>query len=121
MVSHSHETKKTFFESRRTFLKGSAYGVAGAGLAKGIFTAIVATPAQAETKFTPTPKKLDFYPPHAQWDSFTELDGTDWKRGGTLRNGVQSEENPEGIKASEYMLVPTICKTVKLYVDLQHG
>jgi len=30
MVSHSHETKKTFFESRRTFLKGSAYGVAGA-------------------------------------------------------------------------------------------
>jgi len=118
MVSNTHETKKTFFESRRTFLKGSAYGIAGAGLAKGVFETIIATPAMAETKFSATPKSLEFYPPHAQWDSFVELDGTDWKRGGVGRNGVRSEENPEGIKATEYMLVPTICNNCEALCGL---
>jgi hypothetical protein len=96
-----------FVESRRTFLKGTAYSVAGATLATGVFKTLVETPAHAETKFTATPKTLAFYPPLEEWDSFTELSGNDWKRGGTSRNGVQSETNPDGIKATEYMLVPT--------------
>lgn len=105
-----NQTTTSFFESRRTFLKGSAYGIAGIGLAKGVFSTIINTPAVAGTKFTSTPKTLAFYPPFNQWDSFTELDGTDWKRGGTGRNnGIASEDNPNGIKAVEYMLVPMIC------------
>jgi anaerobic selenocysteine-containing dehydrogenase len=99
-----------FVESRRTFLKGTAYSVAGATLAAGVFKTVADTPAAAEDgKFTATPETLSFYPPFAEWDSFTELDGDDWKRGGTERNGVQSETNPDGIKAIEYMLVPTAC------------
>lgn len=105
-----NKTESSFFESRRTFLKGTAYTVAGAAVAKGVFSTIVDTPAFAEeAKFTSTPESLSFYPPHEEWDSFTELDGHDWKRGGTLRNGVSSAENPDGIKATEYMLVPTSC------------
>ncbi len=100
---------KNFIEGRRSFLKGTAYSVAGATLAAGVFKTVADTPAMAETKFTPTPKTLSFYPPFAEWDSFTELSGEDWKRGGTGRNGVRSEENPKGIKAIEYMLVPTVC------------
>jgi len=110
MVKKMNQTTTSFFESRRTFLKGSAYGIAGIGLAKGVFSTIINTPAVAGTKFTSTPKTLAFYPPFNQWDSFTELDGTDWKRGGTGRNnGIASEDNPNGIKAVEYMLVPMIC------------
>ena len=104
-MNNTHD--KTFIESRRSFLKGTAYSVAGATLATGVFKAVAETPAVAETKFTPTPKTLAFYPPLEEWDSFRELDGEDWKRGGTGRNGVQSESNPDGIKATEYMLVPT--------------
>jgi len=100
---------KTFIEGRRSFLKGTAYSVAGATLATGVFKTVAQTPAMAETKFTATPKTLSFYPPLEEWDSFRELDGNDWKRGGTSRNGVQSESNPDGIKATEYMLVPTSC------------
>jgi anaerobic selenocysteine-containing dehydrogenase len=98
-----------FIQSRRTFLKATAFGVAGATLAKGVFETIVNTPAMAESQFTPTPQTLSFYPSLEQWDSFVELDGHDWKRGGTARNGGSSVENKEGIKATEYMLVPTAC------------
>jgi anaerobic selenocysteine-containing dehydrogenase len=102
--------KPSFIEGRRNFLKGTAYTVAGATLAKGVFETIASTPAMAEeSKFTATPKTLSFYPAFDEWDSFTELDGNDWKRGGTLRNGVRSDDNTNGIKATEYMLVPTAC------------
>jgi len=111
MVKKMNNENSSFFESRRTFLKGATYTVAGAVVAKGVFSTIIDTPAMAEGLDTiplenGTPKR---YPPHAQWDSFTELDGNDWKRGGTGRNGIQSKENPTGIKATEYMLVPTAC------------
>ncbi|MEA3492743.1 MAG: molybdopterin-dependent oxidoreductase [Campylobacterota bacterium] len=109
MTKSMNSDKPSFIESRRTFLKGTAYTVAGAALAKGVFETIADTPAVADSKFTPTPKTLAFYPPLEEWDSFTELDGNDWKRGGTGRKGVQSESNPDGIKATEYMLVPTSC------------
>jgi anaerobic selenocysteine-containing dehydrogenase len=106
-----NNNESSFFESRRTFLKGTAYAAAGAVVAKGVFSEVVATPAMADG-FTPVPVNNGtplHYPPVEQWDSFTELDGNDWKRGGTGRNGVQSAENPDGIKATEYMLVPTAC------------
>ncbi|MBD3792873.1 MAG: molybdopterin-dependent oxidoreductase [Campylobacterales bacterium] len=110
MVKKMNKTESSFFESRRTFLKGTAYTVAGAAVAKGVFSTIVETPAFAEeAKFTSTPSSLLFYPPHEEWDSFTELDGNDWKRGGIGRRGVQGAENPHGIKSTEYMLVPTAC------------
>jgi len=119
MTKSMNDKKPTFIESRRTFLKGTAYTVAGASLAKGVFETIIDTPATAqESSFTPTPKTLSFYPPLAEWDSFRELDGQDWKRGGTTRNGVQSEENPNGIKANEYMLVPTICNNCEALCGL---
>jgi len=66
---------KNFIEGRRSFLKGTAYSVAGATLAAGVFKTVADTPAMAETKFTPTPKTLSFYPPLEEWDSFTELSG----------------------------------------------
>ncbi|HHH51869.1 MAG TPA: twin-arginine translocation signal domain-containing protein, partial [Campylobacterales bacterium] len=108
MVKKMNKTESSFFESRRTFLKGTVYTVAGATVAKGVFSTIVDTPAMAEdTKFTSTPESLSFYPPLEEWNSFTELDGQDWKRGGVSRNGIASEENPDGIKVVDYMLVPT--------------
>ncbi len=108
-----------FIESRRSFLKGTAYSVAGATLAAGVFETIVETPAQAEDKnFTATPKSLAFYPPLEQWDSFKELDGDDWKRGGAGRNGVRSEKNPNGIKVNEFMLVPTVCSNCEAQCGL---
>ena len=99
-----------FIESRRTFLKGTAFTVAGAVIAKGVFTTIVNTEAVAEdVKTSENNQDLSFYPPLEQWDSYTELDGGDWKRGGTGRNGGSSLESENGIKATEYMLVPTAC------------
>ena len=99
-----------FIESRRTFLKGTAFTVAGAVMAKGVFTTIVDTEAVAEdSNLSKTNQSLSFYPPLEQWDSYTELDGKDWKRGGTGRNGGTSLESENGIKATEYMLVPTAC------------
>ncbi len=110
MVKKMNEKSSSFFESRRNFLRGTAYTVAGATVAKGVFSTIVDTPAMADDgKFTATPESLSFYPAHDEWDSFTELDGLDWKRGGVGRKGVQSADNPDGIKATEYMLVPTAC------------
>ena len=98
-----------FIESRRSFLKGTAYTVAGATLAKGVFSTIAETPAVADMQNSTTPTNLEFYPDVENWNSYTELDGDDWKRGGIGRRGVFSESNPDGIKANEYMLVPTAC------------
>jgi len=119
MTKTMNTEKPSFIEGRRNFLKGTAYTVAGTALVKGVFDTIVTTPAMAEdSKFTPTPKTLSFYPPLDEWDSFTELDGNDWKRGGTGRNGVASENNPDGIKATEYMLVPTACSNCEAQCGL---
>jgi anaerobic selenocysteine-containing dehydrogenase len=98
-----------YLESRRTFLKGAAFTVAGAAIAKGVFSTDAAAESVENSKFTNTPDSLSFYPPLDQWDSFQELDGTDWKRGGIDRHGVQSEENPDGILVHDYMIVPTAC------------
>ena len=98
-----------FIESRRKFLKGTAYTVAGATLAKGVFSTIAETPVVANMQNSTTPTNLEFYPDVENWNSYTELDGDDWKRGGIGRRGVFSKSNPDGIKANEYMLVPTAC------------
>lgn len=98
-----------FLESRRNFLKGTAYSVAGATVAAGVFSNVIADEPKEETRFTPTPESLDFYPSQSEWDSYKELDGDDWKRGGTERNGVRSEDNPDGILVHDYTIVPTAC------------
>ena len=98
-----------YLESRRTFLKGTALTVAGAAIAKGVFSTDAAAESIKQSKFTNTPDTLSFYPPLNEWDNFQELDGTDWKRGGINRHGVQSEENPDGILVHDYMIVPTAC------------
>lgn len=98
-----------YLESRRTFLKGAAITVAGAAIAKGVFSTDAAAESVENSKFTNTPDSLSFYPPLDQWEGFQELDGNDWKRGGINRHGVQSEENPDGIMVNDYMIVPTAC------------
>ncbi|MCB4748162.1 MAG: molybdopterin-dependent oxidoreductase, partial [Sulfurovum sp.] len=118
-MTKMNNKQSTFVESRRTFLKGTAYSVAGASLATGVFKAIVETPAEAEEiKFTATPSTLSFYPPLKDWDSFKELDGNDWKRGGIGRNGIASESNKDGIKVNEFMLVPTVCSNCEAQCGL---
>ncbi len=97
-----------FFESRRNFLKGSALAVGGIAVSKSIFSGI-SPELQAEGEFSTTPTNLNFYPPLDQWNDFKELDGEDWKRGGIDRKGIQSEENPNGIKVNNFMIVPTAC------------
>ncbi|HIC78371.1 MAG TPA: twin-arginine translocation signal domain-containing protein, partial [Sulfurovum sp.] len=92
-----NETKSSFFESRREFLKGTAYTVAGATVAKGVFSTIVETPVFAdEGEKIVAPVNLERYPDPENWDSYFELDGDDWKRGGVGRKGVKSKENPDG-------------------------
>jgi anaerobic selenocysteine-containing dehydrogenase len=108
MTKSMNNHDKHFIESRRSFLKNSAFSVAGATIAVGVFKGAHA-PLHADDRFTSTPKTLKFYPDYKEWDSYVELDGNDWKRGGIGRKGVKSEANPEGIKATEYMLVPTSC------------
>jgi anaerobic selenocysteine-containing dehydrogenase len=98
-----------YLESRRSFMKGAAFTVAGAAIAKGVFTADAIAESVSESKFTDTPDSLSFYPPLEQWDDFKELDGDDWKRGGIARKGVRSEENPDGIEVNDYTIVPTAC------------
>ena len=118
-MTKSMKNDNNFIEGRRSFLKGTAYSVAGATLAAGVFETVVSTPAAAEeTKFTSTPKTLQFYPPLEEWDSFKELDGSDWKRGGVERNGIKSEANPNGIKVNEFMLVPTVCSNCEAQCGL---
>jgi anaerobic selenocysteine-containing dehydrogenase len=98
-----------YLESRRSFLKGAAFTVAGATIAKGVFTTDAIAQSVSESKFTDTPDSLSFYPPLDQWEDFQELSGQDWKRGGISRKGVKSEENPDGIEAIDYAIVPTAC------------
>jgi len=98
-----------YLESRRTFLKGAAFTVAGAAIAKGVFETDAVAESVTSSKFTNTPDSISFYPPVEEWNSYQELDGADWKRGGIERNGVQSEENPDGIKVNNYTIVPTVC------------
>ena len=98
-----------YLESRRTFLKGAAFTVAGAAIAKGVFTTDAIAESVSESKFTNTPDSLSFYPPLDQWEDFKELDGDDWKRGGIARKGVQSAENPDGIYVNDFAIVPTAC------------
>jgi anaerobic selenocysteine-containing dehydrogenase len=98
-----------YLESRRTFLKGAAFSVAGVAIAKGVFTADAKAESVSESKFTNTPDSLSFYPPLDQWEDFQELSGKDWKRGGIGRHGVQSKENPDGIDVHNCMIVPTAC------------
>ncbi|MFA6191610.1 MAG: molybdopterin-dependent oxidoreductase [Sulfurimonas sp.] len=98
-----------YLQSRRTFLKGAAFTVAGATIAKGVFTTDALAESVTESKFTNTPDTLSFYPPMEEWADFKELDGNDWKRGGINRKGVRSESNPDGIEVNDYMIVPTAC------------
>ena len=98
-----------YLQSRRTFLKGAAFSVAGVAIAKGVFATDATAESVSQSKFTNTPDTLSFYPDHSEWDNFAELDGTDWKRGGIGRHGVQSAENPDGIQVNNYILVPTVC------------
>ena len=98
-----------FLENRRTFLKGAAFSVAGAAIAKNVISTDVLAESLNESKFTNTPDSLAFYPPLDQWDDFKELDGDDWKRGGLDRKGVRSESNPDGIEVNDYAIVPTAC------------
>jgi anaerobic selenocysteine-containing dehydrogenase len=98
-----------YLQSRRTFLKGAAFTVAGAAIAKGVFTADAQAESVSQSKFTDTPDSLSFYPPMDQWDDFKELDGNDWKRGGLERKGVRTEDNPDGIEVNDYAIVPTAC------------
>jgi len=98
-----------YLQSRRTFLKGAAFSIAGVAIAKGVFATDAAAESVSSSKFTNTPDSISFYPDQSEWDSFKELDGTDWKRGGIERHGVRSAENPDGIKINDYTIVPTVC------------
>ncbi len=98
-----------YLQSRRTFLKGAAFTVAGAAIVRGVFTTDALAESVTESKFTNTPDSLSFYPPMQEWADFKELDGNDWKRGGIDRKGVRSESNPDGIEVNDYMIVPTAC------------
>jgi len=98
-----------YLQSRRTFLKGAAFSVAGVAIAKGVFATDAVAESVTDSKFTNTPDTLSFYPDHSEWDNFKELDGTDWKRGGIERHGVKSKENPDGIQVNNYTIVPTVC------------
>jgi anaerobic selenocysteine-containing dehydrogenase len=98
-----------YLQSRRSFLKGAAFSVAGAAIAKGVFTTDAIAESVNDSKFTNTPDSLSFYPPQDQWESFAELSGSDWKRGGIDRHGVQSDDNPDGIEVHDYAIVPTAC------------
>ncbi|MEA2111327.1 MAG: molybdopterin-dependent oxidoreductase [Campylobacterota bacterium] len=98
-----------YLQSRRSFLKGAAFTVAGAAIAKGVFSTDAMAESVNDSKFTNTPDSLSFYPPQDQWEGFSELSGEDWKRGGIDRHGVASDENPDGITVHDYAIVPTAC------------
>jgi anaerobic selenocysteine-containing dehydrogenase len=98
-----------YMNSRRTFLKGAAFTVAGASLATGVLENIVEASEPVSSEFTNLPKSLNFYPPFEKWDSWKELSGEDWKRGGIERQGVQSPSNPNGIEVIDYTIVPCVC------------
>ena len=100
-------------ENRRTFLKGAAFTVAGATLATGVFETVAEASKEVAAEFTNTPERLDFYPPLEEWDSFRELDGDDWKRGGIARKGVASQDNPDGIQVTTTRSFHVSAPTVK--------
>ena len=45
-----------YLESRRTFLKGAAFTVAGATIARGVFTSDAIADSISDSKFTNSPK-----------------------------------------------------------------
>ncbi len=98
-----------YLQSRRSFLKGAAFTVAGVTIAKGVFSTDAVAESIDGSKFTNTPENLSFYPPQEEWESFAELSGEDWKRGGIDRHGVASANNPDGIEVHDYVIVPTAC------------
>ncbi len=98
-----------YIQNRRSFLKGAAFTIAGVSIAKGVFTTSAVAESVHESKFTNTPDTLSFYPSQEEWESFQELSGDDWKRGGIERHGVASDDNPDGIAVHDYMIVPTAC------------
>jgi len=98
-----------YLQSRRTFLKGAAFSVAGVAIAKGVFSTDAVAESVKDSKFTNTPDHIGFYPDQSEWDNFQELDGSDWKRGGIERHGVRSADNPDGIQVNNYTIVPTVC------------
>ncbi len=61
-----------YLESRRSFLKGAAFSVAGVAIAKGVFTTDAKAQSVSDSKFTNTPDSLSFYPPLDQWEDFPE-------------------------------------------------
>lgn len=91
---------------RRTFMKAAAVASGATAALVGSVRSFVpkARAGQAapgsHDKLPVVDGNLHRYPPHEQWNSFKELDGHDWKKGGTLRHDVQ---------VRDYMIVPTIC------------
>ena len=57
-----------YLQSRRTFLKGTAFSVAGAAIAKGVFETDAIADSVVDSRFTNTPDSLDFYPDVKEWD-----------------------------------------------------
>jgi anaerobic selenocysteine-containing dehydrogenase len=93
--------------TRRNFLKASAFTVGGGVIATGVVKSFIPELTAGESAenltFDTIPVKngnFTAYPPFSKWNSWRELDGDDWKRGGIDRTDV---------KVNEYMLVPTVC------------
>ena len=57
----------TYLQSRRTFLKGAAFSVAGVAIAKGVFSTDAVAESVKDSKFTNTPDSLSFYPDHKEF------------------------------------------------------
>ncbi|MCB9524237.1 MAG: molybdopterin-dependent oxidoreductase [Myxococcales bacterium] len=99
---------------RRDFMKAAA-------VSAGALSAIVGSVRSVVPKAKAGDKVGDFdkvpivngdlaaYPPFEKWDSWKELSGEDWKRGGLLRHDV---------KVHEHMLVPTICNNCEAVCGL---
>jgi anaerobic selenocysteine-containing dehydrogenase len=90
---------------RRDFLKlsivGAGVGVVASGAVKSFIPSLEA--GSDVTKFDKIPVSngdFAYYPPFDKWNSWKEMDGDDWKNGGTARHDV---------KVHDYMLVPTAC------------
>lgn len=91
--------------SRRNFLKATAFTAGAAITAKGVVNSFVPElhASEEQLSFDKMPVNdgnFTAYPPHKNWDSWKELDGDDWKRGGI---------NRKNIHVREYMIVPTAC------------
>jgi anaerobic selenocysteine-containing dehydrogenase len=91
--------------NRRNFLQATAF-VGTVVAAKGVVQTFIPELNAVDTN-NPAFDKVDItngdfsaYPPFEKWDSWKELDGDDWKRGGINRNDI---------KVRDYMIVPTAC------------